>query len=66
MSKIKHIALAALLVVSTFAYAKAGDISGGKTASVSLSGTITGGRSGDITGGKYVADVLLVLVSLAQ
>lgn len=68
MSKIKHIVLAALLVVSTSAYVYGGDISGGRAGDISggRAGDISGGKAGDISGGKYLTDILLVLLSLAQ
>jgi hypothetical protein len=49
MRNLKHIVLAALLAVSSSAYAHAGDISGGFTATVTAN---SAGKTGDISGGK--------------
>ena len=50
MRNLRHIVLAALLVVSSSAYAHAGDISGGFT--VAATADISAGKTGDISGGK--------------
>ena len=77
MRNLKHFVLAALLVVSSSAYAHAGDISGGFTVAVtadsspSKTGDISGGKTADISGsifgdisGGFVDFLILLTVAL--